>query len=150
MAVAAIVTLSSCTQGENRNYETFIEHFSETAAHAYVQIDNHQILLVSHETFGNNENSDLMAIEASIFAQDSEGKIVSLGSIRSQGTLYPVSISDNQLMVAGHQFVKIYTIRYEEQPELVLETYEEGESEKLTDLFTTFEEATPILFFKGQ
>ena len=35
-------------------------------------------------------------------------------------------------MVAGHQFVKIYSIRSEEVPELVLDSYGEGEIEELT------------------
>lgn len=72
-------------------------------------------------------------------------KIVALGSIRSQGTLYPVSILDGKLMVAGHQFVKTYSIRGE-IPELVLDDYEEGESQKLTAMFKTFEKGTSIKF----
>lgn len=94
-----------------------------------------------------NEKTDLEAVEASLFALDDEGRIVALGSIRSQGTLYPVSLLDGKLMVAGHQFVKIYSIRGN-IPELVLDSYQEGESPQLTEMFQTFEKGTPIKFEK--
>lgn len=130
-------------------YESFAEHFSETASFAYAEVSGRKVLLVSQETFGNNENSDKEAIEATIFALDSKGKIISLGSIRSQGTLYPVSILDGKLMVAGHQFVKIYSIRGE-VPELVLDNYKEGDSEsqEMKEMFKTFEKGTSIKFKK--
>ena len=106
------------------------------------------VLLVSQETFGNNVNEYKEGIEASIFALDEKDKIVALGSIRSQGTLYPVSLLDGKLMVAGHQFVKIYSIRGD-VPELVLDSYQEGESQELTAMFKTFEKGTSIKFKKS-
>lgn len=130
-------------------FEAFAEHFSETASFAYAEVSDRMVLLVSQETFGNNVNADKEAIEASIFALDGKGKIVSLGSIRSQGTLYPVSLLDGKLMVAGHQFVRIYSIRGEEVPELVLDSFQEGESQELTEMFTTFENGTSIKFKKN-
>jgi len=131
-------------------YKAFASNFSETAAFAYTEVGNRQVMLVSHETFGNNENTDLEAIATSIFILDSKGKIISLGSIRSQGTLYPVSVYDNKLMVAGHKFVKIYDIRGE-QPELVLDDYEEGdESAKLQAMFEKFEKACHLRFNRSK
>lgn len=130
-------------------FESFAEHFSETASFAYVEVSGRKVLLVSQETFGNNANANKEGIEASIFALDEKDKIVALGSIRSQGTLYPVSILDGKLMVAGHQFVKIYSIRGEEVPELVLDSFQEGESQKLTEMFNTFEKGTSIKFKKS-
>ena len=47
-------------------------------------------------------------------------------------------------MVAGHQFVKIYSIRGEEVPELVLDSYGEGEIEELTEMFKTIKKGTPV------
>ncbi len=126
-------------------FESFSEHFSKSSAFAYTEMNGRKVLLVSQEVFGNNANTDLEAVEASIFALDKEGKIVALGSIRSQGTLYPVSLLDGKLMVAGHQFVKIYSVRGD-VPELVLDSYEEGESPKLPEMFNTFENGTPIKF----
>ena len=126
-------------------FESFCEHFSKTSAFAYTEMSGRKVLLVSQETFGNDEITDLEAIEASIFALDEQCKIVALGSIRSQGTLYPVSLLDGKLMVAGHQFVKVYSIRGD-LPELVLDSYEEGESPKLTEMFKTFEQGIPIKF----
>lgn len=129
------------------SFEAFAEHFSETASFAYAEVSGRKVLLVSQETFGNNVNADKEGIEASIFALDDKDKIVALGSIRSQGTLYPVSLLDGKLMVAGHQFVKIYSIRGE-VPELVLDKYQEGESQELTEMFKTFEKGTAIKFKK--
>ena len=155
------------TPEEYNPFEAFAKHFSETVSFAYAEVSGRKILLVSQETFGNNVNEDKEAIEASIFALDDKDKIVALGSIRSQGTLYPVSLLDGKLMVAGHQFVKIYNIRGEEVPELVLDSYQElglpsrdregvptgceaqGESQELTEMFKTFEKGTSIKFKKS-
>lgn len=147
----ALFTMTSCnnnsqqTTDDTAAFEAFCEHFSKSSAFAHTEMNGRKILLVSQETFGENEKSDLKAIEASLFALDKEGRIVALGSIRSQGTLYPVSILDGKLMVAGHQFVKIYTIRGD-IPELVLDLYDEGESSQLSEMFQTFEKGTPIKF----
>ncbi len=129
-------------------FEAFAEHFSETASFAYAEVSGRKVLLVSQETFGNNVNEYKEGIEASIFALDDKDKIVALGSIRSQGTLYPVSLLEGKLMVAGHQFVKIYSIRGD-VPELVLDSYQEGESQELTEMFKTFEKGTSIKFKKS-
>lgn len=128
-------------------FEAFAEHFSETASFAYANVGGHKALLVSHETFGNNLNDEVEAIDASIFVLDSKGKIMTLGSIRSQGTLYPVSILDGKIMVAGHQFVKIYSIRGD-VPELVLDTFKEGEGPDLSYMYETFEKGTSVKFKK--
>lgn len=128
------------------SFAVFAEHFSEVTSFALADVSGHQVLLTSQETFGNNVNSDKEAIAASIFALDGKGKIVSLGSIRSQGTLYPVSILDGKIMVAGHQFVRIYSIRDGEVPELVLDCYGEGDGPKLNAWFRTFERGTPVKF----
>lgn len=132
---------------EKESFESFAEHFSETASFAYADVCDRKVLLVSEETFGNNVDSDLEAIEATIFALDSKGKIVSLGSIRSQGTLYPVTLLDGKLAVGGHQFVRVYGIRGD-VPELVLDSYKEGEGEKMDSIFDAFSKGTPIKFNK--
>ncbi len=129
-------------------FVSFTEHFSETASFAYAEVSGRRVLLVSQETFGNNLKADIEAIDASIFALDKEDKIVALGSIRSQGTLYPVSLFDGKIMVAGHQFVRIYSIRGEEVPELVLDSYGEGEANEIEDMFKTFEKGTSVKFSK--
>ena len=143
MVMMALLPMTSCKS--NNPFEAFSEHFSETASFAYAEISGREVLLVSQETFGNNINEDKEAIEASIFALDGEDKIVALGSIRSQGTLYPVSLLDGKIMVAGHQFVKIYSIRGD-IPELVLDNYQEGDGQELTEMFKTFEKGTPVRF----
>ena len=148
LLVSMAVAINAQTNAQLDAFAAFASNFSESAAFAYTEVGNRQVMLVSHETFGNNENSDLEAIATSIFVLDSKGKIVSLGSIRSQGTLYPVSVYNNKLMVAGHKFVKIYNIRGE-QPELVLEEYEEGDdSTKLQALFDEFEKASSVKFYR--
>ncbi len=129
-------------------FEAFIEHFSETASFAYANVGGQKVLLVSHETFGNNQDDEVAAIAASIFVLDSEGKIMTLGSIRSQGTLYPVSVLEGKLMVAGHRFVRIYSIRGD-VPELVLDTFKEGDGPELADMYETFEKGAQIKFRKS-
>lgn len=146
LTVLMAVTCMACSNADGA-FQQFADHFSDTAAFSYTTLGGRKLMLVSQEVFGNNVNTDLQAIEASIFAQDTEGKIVALGSIRSQGTLYPVSVANDKLMVAGHHFVRIYSIRGE-VPELVLDTYEEGDGPALDALFRTFEQATPLLFEK--
>lgn len=129
-------------------FETFAENFSETALFAYANVGNHKVMLVSHETFGNDQNDDKEAIDATIFTLDNKGKIMTLGSIRSQGTLYPVTLKEGKLMVGGHQFVRVYSIKGD-VPELVLESFQEGESQELTKMFEDFEKGTPIIFKKS-
>lgn len=144
----AIVLACTVCNAQNSAFSSFIEHFGKSANFAYANIGNRPVLLVSHEVFGNDDTEGKEAIAASIFALDSEGKIVSLGSIRSQGTLYPVSIFDNKLMVAGHHFVSIYDVRGEDEPELILSSHEDGDydSPKLKEMFKIFEQGTPIEF----
>lgn len=149
MVMMALLSMTSCSRNESPDaFEAFAEHFSETASFAYADVSGHKALLVSEETFGNNANDDVEAIEATIFVLDSKDKIMTLGSIRSQGTLYPVSILDGKLMVAGHQFVKIYSIRGD-VPELVLDSYQEGDGPELSEMYKTFESGTSIKFRKS-
>lgn len=146
--LSIVMVITSMTGfAQQTAFQAFVSNFSKSAAFASVQVGNRPLLLVSHETFGNNENTDLQAIETSIFALDSEGKIVALGSIRSQGTLYPVSVTDSTLMVAGHHFVREYSVRGE-MPELELTRCEQDDSPQLEQMFAAFEQATPVMFKK--
>lgn len=126
-------------------FRSFAEHFSETASFAVADIGGRQVLLVSQETFGSDEDTAKEAIEATLFAHDGKGGILCLGSVRSQGTLYPVSLLDGRIMVAGHQFVRIYGIRGD-VPELVLDSGAEGDGPELDTWFRTFEKGTPVKF----
>ena len=140
------MTLAACnTSGDA--FESFAEHFGKTSSFARAELDGRQVLLVSHEVFGTDEGEGLEAVATSIYALDSEGSIVSLGSIRSQGTLYPVSTYDGKLMVAGHQFVTMYDIRGEE-PDLYIFRHEEGDcdSPELKEMFGIFEQGQPLSF----
>ena len=144
----ALVLVGIICNAQNSAFEAFAKHFGKTTAFAYADICGHQVLLVSHEVFGADESEGLEAIAASIFALDSDGKIISLGSIRSQGTNYPVSVSDGKLMVAGHRFVSVYGIRADEEPDLEIVGHEEGDydSPKLKAMFETFEKSQPVKF----
>lgn len=159
--VLTVAMLTSCTQKkatteephdttttESEAFNAFAEHFSETASFAFTEVSDRKVMLVSQETFGDNDTANLQAVEATLFATDSHGKIICLGSVRSQGSLYPVSLIDGKVIVGGHQFIRIYGIRGD-VPELVLDHFAEGEDEELTvmnQLF--FEQSTPIKFFK--
>lgn len=126
-------------------FASFAQHFSSSSAFATATVGGREVLLVSQETFGEVDNLELEAIEATVFALDSVGGIVSLGSVRSQGTNYPVSLMDGKLLVAGHQFVYVYDIRGE-MPELVLDKCFQGDGPEMDSAFDTFELATPIIF----
>ena len=147
MLSLTLLLVGTVCSAQERAFTSFAEHFGQSAALAYVHMGDRPVLLVSHEVFGNDEDEGLEAIAASLFALDADGKMVSLGSVRSQGTLYPVSLSGDKLMVAGHRFVSVYQIRGEE-PELTLFSHEEGDSEdpKLKQMFQDFENATPVRF----
>lgn len=151
--IGTIITLTSCTPKsnptttENAPFEAFVEHFSKTEAIAYAEISGRKVLMVSQETFGDNDTANLQAVEATIFVADSLG-IICLGSVRSQGTLYPVSLIDGQVIVGGHQFIRIYGIRGD-VPELVLDRFAEGEGPELTELNQRFfNQSTPIRFHR--
>lgn len=152
--VLTVAMLTSCTPKSNPTttekapFEAFVEHFSKTEAIAYADISDRKVMLVSQETFGDNDTANLQAVEATLFAADSHGKIICLGSVRSQGSLYPVSMIDGKVIVGGHQFIRIYGIRGD-VPELVLDRFAEGEGEELTAMNQLFfEQSTPIKFFK--
>lgn len=158
--IGTIITLTSCTQKkatteepndttmtESEAFDAFAEHFSETASFAFAEISGRKVMLVSQETFGDNDTANLQAVEATIFVADSLG-IICLGSVRSQGTLYPVSLIDGQVIVGGHQFIRIYGIR-DDVPELELTSYAEGEGPELTELNQRFfNQSTPIRFHR--
>ena len=149
LTLAIMLSFSVCN-AQNAAFESFVRHFGKSAAFAYVSFGKHEVLLVSHEVFGEDESDELSAVATSIFALDSDGKIVSLGSISSKGTLYPISISDGKLMVAGHHFVSVYGIRGEEKPELEIVCHEQCEpdnhSPELSNMFRIFENAKPVRF----
>lgn len=146
MTTSCNKSFKQCKVNES-SFESFIAHFNDSTSFAYAEVGGRQVLLVSHETFGNNVNEDKEAIAASIFALDEAGKIVCLGSIRSQGTAYPVSMLDGKLMVAGHHFVYIYGIRGE-FPDLYLDSYDESDTTHLMQMFDTFHQGTSIKFCK--
>lgn len=158
--VLTVTMLTSCTQkkaqaepmdntsNDSVAFAAFAEHFSESSSFAFVDISDRKVMLVSQETFGDNDTANLQAVEATLFAADSHGKIICLGSVRSQGSLYPVSMIDGKVIVGGHQFIRIYGIRGD-VPELVLDRFAEGEGEELTAMNQLFfEQSTPIKFFK--
>lgn len=133
------------SQSTTDAFASFAQHFSSSSAFATATVGGREVLLVSQETFGPVDSLELEAIEATVFALDSVGGIVSLGSVRSQGTNYPVSLMDGKLLVAGHQFVYVYDIKGE-MPELVLDKCFQGDGPEMDPAFDTFELATPIIF----
>ena len=145
--ILTLSTLSAFAQNAQQKeaFQTFLNLFSDSTAVAYVDVGNQPLMLVSHETFGAESSDQLQAIAATICTLDAKGKIVCLGSIRSQGTLYPVSILDGKLMTAGHEFVNVYEVKGN-PADLYLDRTDGGK--KLTDMFKKFEHSTPILFKK--
>lgn len=154
--IAILPLATQCTGGGNSSrqvptttgaFSSFAQHFSQSTAFATATVGGREVLLVSQEVFGEENCPDLLAIEASVFALDSVGGVLSLGSVRSQGTNYPVSLLDGKLMVAGHQFVYSYDIRGA-IPELVLDNCVCGDGSEMDPMFDTFEMAKPIIFHR--
>lgn len=152
--LAFVPFATQCSGGSGASHESqstadafasFAQHFSSSSAFATATVGGREVLLVSQETFGEVDSLELEAIEATVFALDSVGGIVSLGSVRSQGTNYPVSLMDEKLLVAGHQFVYVYDIRGE-MPELVLDKCFQGDGPEMDSAFDTFELAKPVIF----
>lgn len=152
LVLAFVPFASQCSGGGDSNHESqstadvfasFAQHFSSATAFANATVGGREVLLVSQEVFG--DSAGLEAIAASVFALDSVGGILSLGSVRSQGTNYPVSLLDGRLLVAGHQFVYVYSIRGE-MPDLVLDECFQGDGPEMDPAFDTFELASPIIF----
>ncbi|MCF0218666.1 MAG: hypothetical protein HUK14_02690 [Muribaculaceae bacterium] len=148
--ILTLAMVLACAVGfaQNPAFKKFAENFGKETTFAYAYIGNRPVLLVTHEVFGDFAHDDLQAIAAAVFTLDADGKIVSLGSVRSQGTAYPVSVWQNKLIVAGHHFVSIYDIRVDDDPDLILFAHEEGDYDnpRLKDLFRTFAQATPLKF----
>lgn len=48
---------ASSSMSEKEAFESFAEHFSETASFAYADVCGRKVLLVSQETFGNDADS---------------------------------------------------------------------------------------------
>ncbi|MCQ2295604.1 MAG: hypothetical protein MJZ67_08110 [Bacteroidales bacterium] len=101
--IAILPLATQCTGGGNSSrqaptttsaFASFAQHFSQSTAFATATVGGQEVLLVSQEVFGEENCLDLLAIEASVFALDSVGGVLSLGSVRSQGTNYPVSLLD--------------------------------------------------------
>lgn len=118
LAVASIeiacIIASSCNKPNtdvqivDNEYESFLSMFSDSTAYAFENVGDTKVLFVSHETYGNEKS--LNAIAAEIYGKDSAGKIVCYGEVRSQGTLYPVSMLDGKIVTAGHHYINKYTI----------------------------------------
>lgn len=126
--LAALVVCMGCLSIQsckNNNAKTedhdalakFMLSFSDSTAFAIVDMGNTPVLLVSNETYmnGDEKNPELNAIAAQVFMLDESNKVICLGEIRSQGTLYPLSTDGKVLMSAGHRFVNCFVV--EEDPQ---------------------------------
>lgn len=96
-------------QSEDRYGLTkFMTSFSDSTAFAMINVGDTPVLLVSNETYINQDDNQqpvLNAIAAQVYMLDEADKVVSLGEVRSQGTLYPVSFDGEALLTAGHRFM---------------------------------------------
>lgn len=133
------------TKNSEKAFKEFAEHFSDSTFYARTEMNGKKVLLVSREVFSSDEYSGIEGVEATVFALDKKGKILCLGSVRSQGSNYPVSMLDGKLMVAGHQFVNVYAVRGDE---LVLDTCQEGYGEEMEQMYEMFFKGTSVKFQK--
>lgn len=170
------LSIHSCkhndAQAEDRDAMVeFMTLFSDSTAFAIVDFGEVPVLLVSNETYTNGEGEDaaLNAIAAQVFTLDEANKIVCLGEIRSQGTLYPISTDGKVLMSAGHRFVNCFDLQSDarslelvesmqgmvQQPDSVTYSYEnrltnifenDKDERSFEQMMARFEEAKPVVF----
>lgn len=170
LTVLLVSTSMSAQSKMNEAYTKFLSAFSDSTCYAVVNLDGQDILLVSQETYNNvdgNNRPIRTALAAQAYSLDSKGGILALGEMRSQGTLYPLSLSKDGLMTAGHAYVNKYSLSdnalsivedasvtylkdnavkcyYENRKN---NTYRNSSDEKdFEAMINTFETATPVAF----
>lgn len=159
--ITLAVILSGCSV--NNKYSKFLSTLSDLTYYAVDTVSGQEVLFISNDVYGEN------AISASLYIPDDKGDMYLLGQVISEGTLYPISISNGTLLDAGHHFVMRYEIKdsalyllesaeenydvdgqleatYENRLTNEYYNYRPEENNKLKDLFAEFEKARPVVF----
>lgn len=163
--------VSSDTNAEDmKAYASIIETIPSGSAYAFAHIsENANALLVTDYTYTYEEDL-IAAIDATIYFLDADGNPKEYGKVMSDGTGYPLSLSDNLYLMYGgnHHMAKTFidaangSMMTKEDAEEVFDTDGnatyyyfsldeefEGEVEdnsKLTPLYDEFHNATIIPF----
>ena len=145
LLLASVLTMRAQTAQPTGRFQTLLEQFSDSTFVTCVRLGGQEVLLVSHETFCSDDSPQREALAATLFTDDGTGHLLCLGSIRSQGTLYPISLLGDTLVTAGHQFVNFYEVKGH-PADLYLTRVDEGE--RLEQGFVQFERATPLPFVR--
>lgn len=119
-----ILIIQSCQGGMNTEpYDDFIANLEDEKFYAFVSLEEnaYPVLLVADGVY---ECDDIQAAFYCSVYYVTEEQVALLGSIRSEGTAYPISSDKTGLYTMGHHYVKRYIVD-EEQGELVLAEYAE-------------------------
>ena len=83
-------------------YDEVISKLSKDQWYTFADISkDYDILLVTDGTY-DNLDGNMAAIDATLYGLDSEGKVVELGTVESNGTAYPLAVYDQCLMFGGN------------------------------------------------
>jgi len=117
---------STQSSPDQSRFYTVIDTLSEGTNYAIVEVGE-PLLLVADGVYDVDASTE-GAIGAKAYGIAPGGTIKDLGELRTQGTAYPFSILDGKLLVEGHHFSRMYSVK---DGELVLEDeYDEIYSNK--------------------
>ena len=103
------VDLSKVDLSKYATFTKMLDDFKKGMGYANEKIGDTDVFLVSSGTY-NGENGTHNAMDASVFIYG-EDKILYLGTVRSSGTAYPVTIADGCLFTGGHHNVVKSTVK---------------------------------------
>lgn len=105
--VIAALALASCSRPGMRlqDYSAVTDTLSKNNYYAIVPVASSGGVLLVTDGVYDNLDGNMASIYATTYGKGSDGKTVCFGSVRSQGTAYPLSVSGEKLVLGGHRFV---------------------------------------------
>lgn len=139
IAFTTLVSVSCSRPGMRlRDYSVVTDTLSDNSYYAIVPAGSSgNVLLVTDEVYDNLDGNKV-SIYATAFGKGSDGKIVCFGSVRSQGTAYPLSVSGNKLVLGGHRYVLLGHFDGESGCFARDNWYVESFNEDLTSIYRVF------------
>ena len=109
------------------------EKLSEGMGYTNVTIGDEDVLLVCSGTWDNQDENNA-AMDAIIYVYI-DGVPTELGKVSSQGTAYPLTLADNCIISAGHQYICKYTINNMQLQIEELASVEWAQDDKSKDMY---------------
>lgn len=119
--------MTGCTSSNgNEVYNDFISGLSEDQYYAFAELEGltYPVLLVADGVY--EFDSETLATFFCDVYYVKDGEVIFLGTIRSDGTAYPIAYSKDGIYTAGHHYTGRYIVD-EQTCELVLTEYAKEE-----------------------